>query len=236
MTALLLLLIGVPVGLALDVVVGLLAVEEEAEEPAEEAPRPGLAAESGTLQLPAQSKAGQPWRRAAIVVATAGLFAAAGARYGDPWQVTLVAAYTAALIVCAATDILAYRVPNVVTYPAMLVALGAGAFMPDTDFPRVLAGGALAGGLLLLPTVISRGKGLGMGDVKLATFVGLALGISLTLPALLLMALSGGLAAAILLLTGRRHRGDPIPYAPFISMGALAILLWQGAAFHSFVQ
>jgi prepilin signal peptidase PulO-like enzyme (type II secretory pathway) len=174
------------------------------------------------------------WRRAAVIAVTAGLFATAGVRYQDPSHLALVTAYIAILIVCATTDVLAYRVPNVVTYPGMLLAVIAGALMPEADLLRVLGGGALAGGILLAPALVTRGQGLGMGDVKLAVFVGLALGLSLTLPALLLMALSGGAAAAALLLTGRRHRGDPIPYAPFISLGAVAVLLWQGAAFHSF--
>jgi prepilin signal peptidase PulO-like enzyme (type II secretory pathway) len=47
------------------------------------------------------------------------------------------------------------------------------------------------------------------------------------------MAFAGGIAAVFLLLSGLRKRGEPIPYAPFISAGALAVLLWQGAAFAS---
>lgn len=238
-TAFILFLIGLPIGVALDALATRLAVPEPepdgpVETPAEDDPsaaHPGLAAESGALTVPAAT---HQWRRAAIVAATAGLFATAGARYQDPSHLALVTAYIAVLTVCAATDILAYRVPNVITYPAMLLALIAGALMPEADLLRVMGGGALASGILLAPALVTRGQGLGMGDVKLAAFVGLALGLSLTLPALFLMALSGGAAAAALLLSGRRHRGDPIPYAPFISLGAVAVLLWQGAAFHSF--
>jgi hypothetical protein len=51
--------------------------------------------------------------------------------------------------------------------------------------------------------------------------------------ALLLMALAGGVVAAALLVSGRRKRGEPIPYAPFIALGAVATLLWQGSAFAS---
>jgi prepilin signal peptidase PulO-like enzyme (type II secretory pathway) len=198
------------------------------------AARANLAAESGALTVLLPSEAARQWQRIAIVVLTGAVFAAAGTRYDDPSHLALVTAYIAVLVLCSATDVLAYRVPNVVTYPAMLLALGAGALMPDADFVRVLGGGALAGGIMLLPTVLTRGKGLGMGDVKLAAFVGLALGISFALSALLLMALAGGAVAAALMLSGLRHRGDPIPYAPFISLGALAVILWQGVAFHSF--
>jgi len=74
--------------------------------------------------------------------------------------------------------------------------------------------------------------GLGLGDAKLAGFAALALGGPLILPALLITALASGLVAADLALRLRR-RSYPIPYAPFISGGALAVLLWQGSAFVS---
>jgi len=103
--------------------------------------------------------------------------------------------------------------------------------MPDTNLLSVIAGGALAGGVLLVPALFTGGVGMGMGDVKLATFSGLALGFVHAVPAMLFMALGGGAAAVVLLATGLRKRGEPIPYAPFISAGAIAALLWQGAAF-----
>jgi prepilin signal peptidase PulO-like enzyme (type II secretory pathway) len=73
---------------------------------------------------------------------------------------------------------------------------------------------------------------LGLIDIKLAGFAGLALGGPLILPALPMTALASGLVAAYLALRLRR-RSYPIPYAPFISGGALAVLLWQGSAFVS---
>ena len=117
------------------------------------------------------------------------------------------------------------------SWVAVLVGLLIGAVMPDANLSSVLAGGALAGGILLVRSLLTGGVGMGMGDVKLATFVGLALGFELAVRAMLLMAFAGGIAAVFLLLTGLRKRGEPIPYAPFISAGALAVLLWQGAAF-----
>jgi prepilin signal peptidase PulO-like enzyme (type II secretory pathway) len=75
-------------------------------------------------------------------------------------------------------------------------------------------------------------QALGLGDVKLAGFARLALGGPLILPALLITTLAGGLVAAYLALR-LRQRSYPIPYAPFISGGALAVLLWQGSAFVS---
>ena len=188
-------------------------------------------AESGSLALTFDTS-GAAWaRRLLVVCATAGLFAVIGARFDQPAHAAIVAAYVAVLFICAGTDALAYRVPNVITYPAIAGAVVIAALMPDADLLEALGGGGLAGGVLLLPSLLTGGRGMGMGDVKLAAFVGLALGFAYVSPALLFMALGGGAFAVILLTTGLRKKGEPIPYAPFISAGAIAALLWQGTAF-----
>jgi Flp pilus assembly protein protease CpaA len=190
-----------------------------------------LASESGALVM---ERYESKWlRRPAIVLATAGLFAAAGVRYEEPLHLAVVTAYLCALIVCASTDALCFRVPNVITYPAILLALAAGLLMPDANAATVIAGGVVAGGVLLVPSLLTGGVGMGMGDVKLAAFIGFALGLEFVVPAMLVMALLGGLAAAVLLVLRLRKRRQPIPYAPFISAGGILAIMMVGTAFES---
>jgi leader peptidase (prepilin peptidase)/N-methyltransferase len=117
----------------------------------------------------------------------------------------------------------------VITYPAAGGALLVAALMPHGNPTEALIGGAGGAGFMLAIALISRG-GLGLGDVKLAGFAGLALGGPLILSALMITAVAGGLVAACLALRVRR-RNHPMPYAPFIAGGALVVLLWQGSAF-----
>jgi prepilin signal peptidase PulO-like enzyme (type II secretory pathway) len=191
-----------------------------------------LGSEAGSFTMP-DLLTRQSWlRRAGVIAATAVIFGFIGGRYHHVGDLPIVAAYAAALIVCAMTDILAYRVPNVVTYPAIAAAVAIGMAMPDANRLDVLAGGVVFGGLLFVPAVLTGGA-MGMGDVKLAFFVGFALGLTLVVPAMLIMAISGGFAAAIMLVTRLRGRGDPIPYAPFIAGGMLVVMLMQGTAFRT---
>ncbi len=229
---------GLAVGLALDALIVRLGVppdDDEGEPAIDTAPAlDALAvhrAEAGTLAVTFDTSARAWLRRLAVVATTAGLFALAGWRFDDVGQAAIVAAYVSVLIVCAGTDLMAYRVPNVVTYPAILGAAAVAILLPDANVWDALAGGALAGGVLLLPSILTGGRGMGMGDVKLAIFVGLALGFTHVSPALLMMALGGGAVALFLLVTRIRKKGEPIPYAPFISAGSIAALLWQGAVF-----
>jgi len=126
-----------------------------------------------------------------------------------------------------------FRVPNVITYPAAVLAFVAAALMPDGDLQAALIGAATATGFMLIALIISRGA-MGLGDVKLAIFAGLAVGWPLIGDVLLLMALSGGAVAIVLLATRVRGRRDPIPYAPFISAATIAVIMWQGTAFARF--
>jgi leader peptidase (prepilin peptidase)/N-methyltransferase len=225
-------LLGAVAGLLLEPLVVRLAVpSEEGAAPPEERLTAVPLGEAGRARLVTLIGEGPLWLRAALVVSTTAAFAVAAARYEQPEQAAVISAYATVLIACAATDLLAFRVPNVITYPAAGGALLAAALMPHGDPREALIGGAVGAGLLLVIALISRG-GLGLGDVKLAGFAGLALGGPLILPALMITAFAGGLVAACLAFRVRR-RSHPMPYAPFIAGGALALLLWQGSAFAS---
>jgi prepilin signal peptidase PulO-like enzyme (type II secretory pathway) len=234
---------GVIAGFVLDELIARLAREPyERGEAGEDASQPThrdgggaleLGSEAGALEMPRLLTTGAPYRRIVVIVATTAVFALLGRQYrGEDWHLAVVAFYASALIICTATDILAYRVPNTVTYPAIAGALLIGMLVPGTNRLDVAAGGLIFGGLLLIPSIITGGA-MGMGDVKLAFFVGFALGLTFVVPAMLIMAMSGGLAAGVMLVTKLRGKGDPIPYAPFIAGGALVAMLIQGTAFYS---
>lgn len=190
-----------------------------------------FSSETGALAMPRALTTGSIYRRMVIVALTTVLFAIVGRVYeGENMHMAIVALYIAVLIACTGTDVLAYRVPNVITYPAIVFALVLGMFIDGANRADVAAGGALTGGTFLAMSIATRG-GMGMGDVKLAFFTGFALGLTLGVQALLITALSGGVVAVLLLVTRVRDRRDPIPYAPFIAAGALYVLLWHGTAF-----
>lgn len=67
---------------------------------------------------------------------------------------------------------------------------------------------------------------MGLGDVKLATFVGLVAGFPLVLLALFLSFVLGGAIGAVAVLI--RHKGmkDAIPFAPFLATGGMVAMLY----------
>ena len=241
MTVLVMAAIGVVAGFVLDALIARLAREPyergEIEEDDLRLKKDGgleLNSESGALAMPILLTTRSLVRSIIVVAATTAIFALLGRQYrGDGvWELLIVSCYASVLIICTATDILAYRVPNAITYPAIVAAIAIGMVMPGANRLDVLVGGLVFGGPLFIPSLLTGGT-MGMGDVKLAFFVGFALGLTFVVPAMLVMAISGGFAAAIMLVTRLRGKGDPIPYAPFIAGGMLLVLLLQGTAFRA---
>lgn len=88
----------------------------------------------------------------------------------------------------------------------------------DITFINALIGAFIGGGLMLLIAIISRG-GMGGGDIKMMAWVGFFLGWKLTLLALFLSFLIGGLGSLLLILFGIKKRKDFIPFGPFLAIG-----------------
>jgi leader peptidase (prepilin peptidase)/N-methyltransferase len=63
----------------------------------------------------------------------------------------------------------------------------------------------------------------------MATLMGLTAGFPAVTVGLFFTAISAGLVAALLLLTGVLRRGQYMPYGPFIALGAIISLLWGSA-------
>lgn len=77
--------------------------------------------------------------------------------------------------------------------------------------------------------------GLGWGDVKLAGMIGAFLGVRSTLVALFLAFLVGALVGGALILFGGRDRRIPVPFGPFMALGAAAALFWGPSVWNAYI-
>jgi prepilin signal peptidase PulO-like enzyme (type II secretory pathway) len=148
----------------------------------------------------------------------------------DLVQAAVISVLIAALLVCTATDLLRFRVPNVITYPAIILALFASFVMPNADLAGAVGAALLIGSLFFVMAVVT-GGGMGIGDAKLVTLIGAMLGLPAAGQALIIGVLSAGLVILPFFLLGRMGRRDPLPYAPFLALAAVAVGLARGTAF-----
>jgi prepilin signal peptidase PulO-like enzyme (type II secretory pathway) len=78
-----------------------------------------------------------------------------------------------------------------------------------------------ASGFLGLLYIVTKGKGMGLGDVKLAVFMGLFLGWPKTLGAFYLAFIAGAIVGLILLGFKKVRMKSEIPFGPFLIMATL---------------
>ncbi|MBI4032335.1 hypothetical protein HY374_01375 [Candidatus Berkelbacteria bacterium] len=82
-------------------------------------------------------------------------------------------------------------------------------------------------GALGFLVLITRGKGMGLGDVKLGALIGVSLGGVLALLALWAAFLLGAVVGTGLVLAKRaRWRGTELSFGPFLALGWLVAVCW----------
>ena len=142
-------------------------------------------------------------------------------------------AVSAPITALALIDAKTYRRPNKLTYPlAAASILGVCiAGIVENDAPGILR--AIGAAFLLmaayfLQVVISWGKGMGLGDVKLSFSLGMILGYLSWMHVFLATAIAyivAGLLGVVLLLARRATRKTAIPFGPFMVGGYWVALL-----------
>jgi prepilin signal peptidase PulO-like enzyme (type II secretory pathway) len=152
-------------------------------------------------------------------------FGYAGARWGFSAEGLLAVVYFSFFALVALIDWKYQLVLNVMTYPAILAVLLLHLLQPDANLRGVLLGGGFAFAIFFLTAWLKPGD-LGGGDIKLAALIGLVFGFPGVLGALLVGALAGGAATAALLFKGSGLKAR-MPYAPFLCLGAIALLVYQ---------
>lgn len=100
------------------------------------------------------------------------------------------------------------------------------ALLSAQSFFTAIVTGLLIGGFFWGLVILTRGKGMGGGDIKLGAFIGIMLGFPGAVLALVLSFLSGALFGLILIATGKKHFGQSIPFGPFLVLGSLITLFW----------
>lgn len=99
-----------------------------------------------------------------------------------------------------------------------------------------LGAGILIGGFFLMLIIITRGKGMGGGDVKLGAFIGLVLGFPLGILAIMLSFITGAIYAVFLIFLGKKKFGENIAFGPFLVLGSLIVLFWGNQIINWYVK
>ena len=172
-----------------------------------------------------------------VELLTAAVFVALTLRFVDQLEVLPAFLWIGAVgVALTLIDLDVRRLPDALTlpsYPVAAVLLGLAALVgPGTGaMARVLLGGLALFALYFTLWFFTHGRGMGLGDVKLAGLLGAYLawlGWGTLAAGAFGGFLLGGVTSLALLMIGRAGRKTKIPFGPFMLAGALlAILVGQ---------
>jgi leader peptidase (prepilin peptidase)/N-methyltransferase len=135
-----------------------------------------------------------------------------------PLEAIVGAAGCAVLVAVSVTDLERRIIPNRIVVPATVAALAVQT-VRDPSVEWIVA--ALCGGGVFLLLALVHPAGLGMGDVKLAAFLGAWLGRNVIVALFAGSILSLAPAIAVLAARGAAGRKVGLPFAPFLAAGGV---------------
>jgi leader peptidase (prepilin peptidase)/N-methyltransferase len=165
-------------------------------------------------------------RRAVVAALAAALAVASFVSFGLSAHALLGAFLCATLVLLAAIDLEHRVLPNAIVLPAVPVALALAALWQPHKVPIHLLAGAVFGGVFLLIALVYP-RGMGMGDVKLALLIGIALG-SATVGAVVVTSVASFVGALVVLARGGlAARKGTIPFGPYLALGAIVAFFFS---------
>ena len=180
------------------------------------------------------------WQYPLVEISTAVLFVAVF----NPQNFLLSAFYfllSSLLIIIFVYDLKHYLIPDKIIYPAIIIAFVYQLFRIlnfefilkfgfwNLDFKSLinpLLSAILASVFFLAIVMVSRGKWMGVGDIKLAFLMGLILGWPNILFALFSSFFIGAIVGIGLIISGKKTLKSEIPFGPFLVTGTFLSLFF----------
>jgi leader peptidase (prepilin peptidase)/N-methyltransferase len=181
--------------------------------------------EAGAIVRPAGWVRPVDWRTVVVILLGGTSLGALALRFEDPVALAIFGTFFAALTLLLATDLDQRLLPDVITLPAIPLALlidllGANPLIPPGALPAAIFA-ALAIPAFLFAVAIPFGAGaIGMGDLKLLVSVGLLAGLARAVTGVVVGALVAGVVLAMLLAARRITLRAYVPFGPFLIAGA----------------
>ena len=131
------------------------------------------------------------------------------------------------IIVIFVYDVKHYLIPDAVLFPATIIVF---LYRLVFNFNGLIFNYALAvliaSGFFLAIYLVSKGRWMGFGDVKLAILLGLILGFPDILAGLFLAFLFGAIIGLGAIFFKKKGLKSEIPFGPFLIIGTFLAMLW----------
>jgi prepilin signal peptidase PulO-like enzyme (type II secretory pathway) len=122
-------------------------------------------------------------------------------------------------------DLRWYYILDKVTIPSFIVIAGLNLYL-GLDWQNMLISVIIGGSFFLLQFVVSDGKWIGGGDIRLGALMGAALGWPQILTALFIAYILGSAVGLSLIAGGKKQWGSKVPFGTFLSVATIITLFW----------
>lgn len=153
-------------------------------------------------------------------------------KFGPGWPFIVYIVLGGIMIVAATIDLKTFLLPDILTIPGAVIAVGAMIFLLDENWRVVMWGAVIGSGLFMSLRLIYRGlrgeEGLGLGDVKIMFMIGAISGPQ-NLPLVITVAAGTAIIGGLILLKffpGKENERNMVPFGPFLVLGSMLSILY----------
>lgn len=136
------------------------------------------------------------------------------------------------MIVIFIYDLRWYLILDVVSLPSALIILCLNLlinYFEKGQYPlwqNLFLSGIIGGSFFLFQFIVSKGRWVGGGDIRLGLLMGLALGWPQILAALFIAYIVGSIVGILLIVWGKKQWGSEVPFGIFLTSATLITLFW----------
>ena len=131
------------------------------------------------------------------------------------------------LIIIFVYDLLYQEILPAVVWFGVLAGLGFNLYLGVSVWAMLL-GALAAGGFFFLQFVVSKGRWIGGGDVRMGIMMGVWLGWPLVLLALVIAYFAGAIVSLLLLILRKKVWASATPFGTYLAVGTFVTMFWGG--------
>ncbi|PIR97620.1 MAG: prepilin peptidase [Candidatus Doudnabacteria bacterium CG10_big_fil_rev_8_21_14_0_10_41_10] len=134
--------------------------------------------------------------------------------------------FVSVLIIIFVFDFRYYLIPDIAIILGTILAMVYRLTIPEISLKSGLYGMLVLVGFFGILFLVSQGRWIGFGDVKLGVFLGLMLGFSLSVLMLGMAYVGGAVVAVVLVLFKKKTMKGVLPFGTFLTASTVAVFLW----------
>ncbi|MEA3449548.1 MAG: prepilin peptidase [Patescibacteria group bacterium] len=122
-------------------------------------------------------------------------------------------------------DLKYYLILDKITLPSIMIFSAINLYL-GMNWQNLLISAIIGGSFFLIQFVVSKGRWIGGGDIRLGVLMGVILGWPMVILAIFIAYISGSVVSVGLIITGKKQWGSQVPLGIFLTTATIIVLFW----------